>query len=348
MDGTLESGVDSTEFAKGRQPPGSHPILRAILLVIGFLTLVVGAALAWLTLTPGAAGLRERAGRLATATVVDSADLAGARLEDLRLVSTSGLVARCMLRSPSATADLRPAFLIAAGYESGRRAVTFPDERAVVLLACDYPLQLPTDLRGATFWRDLPALRRGILDTPATLLLALDYLAGRADVDSASIAVVGASVGVPPAVVAAALEPRAKGAAFLYGGGDLPLLFAHNVDLGAAWRNRLTRLAVAILTHPVEPARYAGAIAPRPVLVVNAPQDPFIPRASAEALHRALHDPKDVRWLPFDHFAAFHERDLLAELTEVTRAWFIDQGIGGGQRPSGRGLTPAGDRAPRN
>jgi hypothetical protein len=35
-----------------------------------------------------------------------------------------------------------------------------------------------------------------------------------------------------------------------------------------------------------------------------------------------------VRWIPLDHFAAFHERDLLRELTELTAKWFHERGIG--------------------
>ena len=62
---------------------------------------------------------------------------------------------------------------------------------------------------------------------------------------------IGASVGVPAAPVAAALDRRARAVALLYGGGDLPLLFASNVDLGGPVVNTLGRLAVAVLTRPV-------------------------------------------------------------------------------------------------
>lgn len=308
----------------------------AVLAAVSFLAL--------LALQPDAADLRARAGRFRVAQAAQNGQLRGATIEDLRLVSTSGLTARCAVRRPGdrrpgsggeagsavdgAPGRRYPGYLIAAGYETGRRAVTFPRVSGFLLIACDYPFDIPAEVSGRAFWRALPALRRAVLDSPATLLLALDYLASRPDVDPDAIAVVGASVGVPFATVAAALDRRARAAALLYGGGDLKLLFAHNFDLGSAAANWLAREAIAYLAWPVEPARYAGAISPRPTLAVNAPADPFIPRASALALHRALRQPKEIRWLPLDHFAAFHETDLLAQLTELTADWFRRQGVG--------------------
>jgi hypothetical protein len=329
--------------AQGRSSTRTFAAGVAVLLGIASVAVV-----AFWALEPGADDLRARAGRLRTASLIERSTLGGTTVEELRLTSTSGLSARCAVRRPggpgteSATSSLRrargarsalpgpryPGFLIAAGYETGRRAVTFPEARGVILLACDYPFDLPPTLEGLSFWRALPEMRRAVLDTPATLLLGLDYLASRPDVDPRSIAVVGASVGVPPATVAAALDRRPRAVALLYGGGDLPLLFSHNLDLGSAASNRLARFAVRLLTRPVEPTRYAGSLSPRPVLAVNSPADPFIPLASATALHRALREPKEIRWLPLDHFAAFHERDLLAQLTELATEWFHRQGIG--------------------
>ncbi|MFN2431943.1 MAG: hypothetical protein ABR599_03855 [Gemmatimonadota bacterium] len=304
-------------------------------LAAALLALVVVVAMAVLALVaagPGPDELRARAGELQSARTLERSTFGSSTLEELRLVSTSGLTARCAARAPRATGgsagtDRHPAFLLVAGYETGRRAVEFPEVGGVVLLACDYPLRLPERLTARAFWSSLSELRRGVLDTPPTLLLALDYLAAREDVDPGSLAIVGASVGVPPATVATALDRRVGAVALLYGGADLPLLFAHNVDLGNAWANRAARAAVAVITRPVEPARFAPDVTPRPALAVNARQDPFIPIASARALHRALREPKEVRWLELDHVAAFHERTLLAGLTALAREWFREQGV---------------------
>jgi hypothetical protein len=310
-------------------------------------------------LLPGAGDLRARAGRLSEARMLER-EMATPEVEELELVSTSGLTARCAVKPAGGGAlDMRshirdletrfsggdsetqsrrgglesrsriryPAFVIVGGYESGRRAVTFPRFPGVVFLACDYPFELPERLNGAVFLKTLPALNRTLVDFSASLLLAVDYLSSRPDVDPASLAVVGASVGVPFATVATALDARVRGAALLYGGGDLPRLFAHNIDLESQAANWLARQAIAVLSRSVEPTRYAGAISPRPVLAVNARDDPFIPLESALALHRSLREPKEIRWLSLDHFEAFHEGDLLAQLTELTAGWFQQQGI---------------------
>lgn len=291
------------------------------------------------TLEPGPRELRARAGTLQAAHSIGRTAAGGATLEELRLVGSSGLEARCSVRSPAAGdrrakgstgrhgSTRRPGFLIAGGYETGRRAVTFPDVTGVVLIACDYPVRMPEDPGALALVRSLPRLRQEVLDTPATLLLALDYLASRPDVDAAAIGAVGGSVGVPPVTVAAALDPRVRAVALFYGGGDLGLLFAHNLDLGSGLANRLARPAVEALTRPVEPTRYAGAISPRPVLAVNAREDPFIPLSSALALHRALREPKEIRWLELDHFGAFFERELLAQLTALALEWFAGRGL---------------------
>jgi fermentation-respiration switch protein FrsA (DUF1100 family) len=339
--GVRQHGTHRPEILAQRSATRALAALAAAVLTAALLSA------AWLALQPDARGLRERAGRLAYARIVETVAAGGSRVEDLELVSTSGLRARCQVRSltsdggraaarrkpgraaPAAPRGARhPAYLIAAGVETGRRAATFPDVPDAVLAACDYPIQVPTTLEPSMFWRGLPELRKALVDSPATLLLATDYLAQRPDVDPQAIGIVGASFGVPAATVAAALDTRLRAAALLYGGADLPLLFAHNVKLGSPVADRLARLAVWVLTRPVEPARYAGAIAPRPTLVVNAPADPFIPRASAEALQAALRPPKEVRWIPLDHFAAFHERDLLQELTGLVTAWFQAPGAG--------------------
>jgi dienelactone hydrolase len=306
---------------------GGLPTRSAAAVVLALVGAAALVLLGFVLTEPGAAEIRARGGRLARADVLGGSAPASP-VEELRLVSTSGLVARCAASAPAGARGRRPGFLIAAGYETGRRAVTFPQVADAVLVSCDYPLDIPEDLDAGDLWRRLPGLRREIVDVPATFLLALDYLARRPDVRPGAIGVVGASVGVPPATIVAALDPRASAAALLYGGGDLHLLFSENVDLGSGLANAAAGLAVRLLARPVEPVRYAGSIAPRPTLVVNAPEDRFIPRASAEALHGALREPKEIRWIPLDHFAAFHERELLAELTALAVTWFGEHGVG--------------------
>jgi fermentation-respiration switch protein FrsA (DUF1100 family) len=50
-----------------------------------------------------------------------------------------------------------------------------------------------------------------------------------------------------------------------------------------------------------EPARFVGAIAPRPVVMINGVDDPQIPAAAVRALHDALREPKEQIWLRTGH-----------------------------------------------
>jgi fermentation-respiration switch protein FrsA (DUF1100 family) len=51
----------------------------------------------------------------------------------------------------------------------------------------------------------------------------------------------------------------------------------------------------------VDPAHHVGRFAPRPLLFVNASRDERVPRASAEALHAAAAEPKQVLWFDAGH-----------------------------------------------
>ena len=287
---------------------------------------------------PDAAALRARAGQVSSVRWLVTQMKPAFSLVDLKLTGSSGLSVRCRVRVPaSASVGVRyPAWLIAAGMGTGRRAVNYPRVRDVVLMACDYPVKIPRKLEPNGFWSAVPEFRRGMMDAPSTLLLALDYLARRPDVDGNSIVMIGASFGVAAATVATALDTRLRGAAFVYGGGDLSLLLAHNLDLGSSAANRIGRVVTWLASRPIEPTRYAGAISPRPVLVVSSPSDHLIPRTSADALYEALREPKEVRWIPLDHYAAFRERDLLAKLTGVVAEWLGRQGI----EPAGLAVAP--------
>lgn len=67
------------------------------------------------------------------------------------------------------------------------------------------------------------------------------------------------------------------------------------------------------------PARLAGLIAPRPLLLVAAPADTTVPLAQAEAAHAAAREPKRLALLPPDvsHFAVYDgaARDLVVAET---------------------------------
>ena len=120
-----------------------------------------------------------------------------------------------------------------------------------------------------SLWRAM--VEQGVVDLRRGLRAAAEQEA----VDGGRVAFAGFSLGTIVGTVFCAVEPRVQAAALAIGGGGL----------GPA---------------EVDPVRWAGAIAPRPVLFVNAEDDETIPRASAEALHAAAPHAR-VEWYPCGH-----------------------------------------------
>lgn len=244
----------------------------------------------------------------------------GKRLVDVTLASDSGLEARVRIRAPGQpTGERFPAAILVGGFDTGRRAAGIPSTTEnLVVASVEYPFDGPRSLRGRDWLVHAPGLRRAFLEMPSALLLTAQYLYTRRDVDPDRVTIVGVSLGVPFAVAAGATDRRFAGAAFLHGGGELDDLFAYAyADRGLPWLVRLGGHAVGWLVAPLEPTKYAGEIAPRPVLIVNARDDEFIPRESVDALYRATRRPKRLVWIDTAHVRRSNEEvvDLLLGLT---------------------------------
>jgi uncharacterized protein len=127
--------------------------------------------------------------------------------------------------------------------------------------------------------------------------LALGYLGARPEVDAASLALAGYSLGSYLAVMTAAQEPSVR-AVVLAAGGDLP----RGTPLSTVAR------AVA------DPVRAVKRLKGRPLLMVNGTADRTIRADQARRLFDAASEPKEIRWwnsghvLPgeaIDHVAAW-------------------------------------------
>jgi dienelactone hydrolase len=105
---------------------------------------------------------------------------------------------------------------------------------------------------------------------------ALDVLAEHEELDAGRAVYAGFSLGTILGTLFCADEPRIRAAALAIGGGGVG-------------------------PEAADPARHVARIAPRPVLFVNATRDERIPRASAEALHAAAREPKQVLWFESGH-----------------------------------------------
>jgi dienelactone hydrolase len=110
--------------------------------------------------------------------------------------------------------------------------------------------------------------RQAVVD----LRRCLDALARVGGLDAGRVAFAGIGLGARVGAALCALDPRPRAAALAFAGaGDGP--------------------------PELDPARYVGRIAPRPVLFVSATGDAGGARAAEERLHAAAREPREVLWV---------------------------------------------------
>lgn len=281
------------------------------------------------------ASLFARKGRLATVTMLPSAHPVSHEASDLLLTSSTGLTVRCRIREAGGPGPY-PGVILLDGMKQGRRVVDYPAIHEIaqnaLVISMDYPLEWIEGLTGWGLFRAAFALRGSALDAVSAILLMLDYLETRPDVDAKRVILVGTSFGAPLAVIAGGIDPRTAAVAVLYGGGNLGELIAHNLrKSGRLGRVPIPRIgagligwATAVAIFPLEPNRYAPLITPRPLLVMSGADDELIPRESVLALHEAARAPKDLVWVESKHLRPKQE-DLIRSLSTRLKEWLVAQ-----------------------
>lgn len=248
----------------------------------------------------------------------------GKRVTDVTLVSDTGFEVRVRVRAPATPVNERhPGAILVAGYQTGRKSADIPDDIGnLVLAAVDYPYDGPKTINGFWEWaKTFPEIRDAIVETPAALLLVAQYMYSREDVDPERVSVIGVSLGVPFTAAVAATDRRLASAALLHGGADISRMVSYAyADAGPPWVVYLLANFTALLFAPLEPAKYVGEIAPRPILMVNATDDEYIHRRSAEALYARAREPKEIIWLETMHVAT-EDQDVVNELMQITLDW---------------------------
>ena len=307
-------------------------LMAGLMALLGGLGLAVVLAALWSYRTRDYRPTFSRAaGTLVTvrdSTLVGTAS-DGKALTDVTLVSGTGLEVRLRSRAfPRRDGERHPAVLMIGGFATGRKAADLPRSTGNLIVASiDYPYEGPHKLRGREWLRHLGEVRRGLLRTPSALLLAAQYLYTREDVDPSRVSIVGVSLGVPFAVAAAATDRRLSGAAYLHGGGDIRRLYEYAyASRTPDWLTPILSWTVSWLTAPLEPTKYAGDVAPRPTLQINATNDDFIPRACVTALYDATREPKRLLWIDGGHVDA-SEAEIVESLMRLTLDWMTEEGL---------------------
>ena len=280
--------------------------------------------------------IETRRSRLASATVAPAPERDSLhRVELVHLRATSGLDVELAVKHPSsgaaATGDgagapaatvariaqldgtaadcpdgRRPAVILLGGHRTGRNAVHLvSDTRGTIVAAMSYPFAGNHRAKGMQIVRQIPEIRRAIFDTPAALMLVVDHLAAHPCVDPARIEAAGVSLGAPFVVIAGAMDERIARVWAVHGGGGVyePLEFNLRRQVGSRlFSIPLAGLATLLLSGDrLAPERWAGELAPRPFVMVNALHDERIPRASVDRLYRSASEPKEMIWMPGAH-----------------------------------------------
>ncbi len=296
-----------------------RPLLVAALATFA----ILGAAAAYLLRDPLPHFLARRS---ALATVAERAPVLdrGYEVREVRLTATSGLTVELTTRrSVEDSARRLPLVVILGGHHTGRDAVRLlGDTRGTLVAAVSYPFAGDPRPDAATFVRDIPAIRAAFLDTPPALMLSLDYLMRRPDVDTARVEAVGVSLGAPFVSIAGALDPRFTRVWVLHGSGGsfapLEMSMRRTIPFAPA-RLAAAALANVIIAGPrLAPERWVPRIAPRPFVMVSAEGDERLPRAAVEALYRSAREPKSLIWMPGAHIHA--DTATIRQLADIVLA----------------------------
>lgn len=296
------------------------------LAVVGLLILAVYAGVAHYRARDYLSYFREHKGRLVSSVESPPEPRGDGTLRRVTLQNDRGLKVDAFVKIPRAAAAPRAAIVTLGGLRSGVRALEFLEDTGdFIVLAMDYPFEGRRS--GLSTWELLrlaPAMRRAALDTPSATMLGVDYLCRRPDVDRARIVLVGGSLGALFAPAAAAADDRITALALLFGAGDLSTLIDANLRLPVFVR-RPVSWGLSAVVSPLEPLKYIGRVAPRPVFMLNSTGDRRIPDRCGRLLQSAAGEPKTVRWIDTGHVHV-RDKDFRRDVLVAVQAWLADIG----------------------
>lgn len=267
----------------------------------------------------------ERVGTIRDAEVIEE-DRSIDRSYTVRLLSSTGLeVNMRVLRPEVDVGDRVPLVLILGGQETGKDTIDLLGAAdGIAFAAIDYPYYGDQDLDG--FWKSIyaiPDVQRAFLDSPPAVSLALTWLLEQEWIDPERAELAGVSLGVPFSLVAGALDERFSRVWMMHGGGDNAVWVSHNARRhieNDTLRSLTARLALfAVHGNSFEPQKWIPEIAPRPLVIVAARDDDFVPRAAQLPLEDAARSPHvDLVWTEGRHIRPVHG-DELQQLLAIVR-----------------------------
>ena len=284
------------------------------------LILAAAAGAAWLLRDPEPTIL-ERRGSLAAA-FEEPVEIADSHyVQVVRLRSTSGLTISMTTKRHVADSGARlPLALLLGGRNTGQDAVRLLENtRGVMAVALSYPYAGDPKPKGTGVIQAIPQIRQAFFDTPAAMMLALDDLLARSDVDGGQVEAVGISLGAPFVVIASALDQRITRAWAVHGSGGVFTPIDHNmrqfIPLAPARVVAAALGTLAVSGPRFAPERWVGRISPRSFIMLNAAEDERLPRRAVLSLFNAAREPKELIWLPGAHVTS--DADVVRPLVDT-------------------------------
>jgi len=296
--------------------PVSHPTPRSSFafrlfrpkLIVAF---VITAFVAWIASLGWPSATRVSA-RLTPFASVESSDWmqSGPDLmtRSARVYGASGLAVNVrVLRPDRPDADTLPVIVLLGGHRTGRDAIDLIGHPGgLTIVALDYPYEGPDRLRGVRqISSSLRPIRRALLDTPAAVSLALDWVLAEPWANPNRIELVGVSLGTQFAAAAGVLDPRFQRIWFVQGAGDSRRWLVHQLEDRIAFAPLRVAIASMIwwIAHgpSLQPNEWIARIAPRAVVVVGARNDLRLPPELVTALHDVARAPRRLAWTEGGH-----------------------------------------------
>jgi hypothetical protein len=292
-------------IADGRASPARRRILRRALgWGAGVLFVVTSGAAIALRLHDPVSQFDGRQGTVArvdrdSATVED-----GHVVESITVHSSSGMAVPMLVKRPLHDGPA-PLVVVLGGHATGRDAARLiPDTQGRAVVALSYPYAGPHRMKGLEVVAWAPTIRQALFDTPPAIRLALDWLLVQPWVSAEEVHGVGASLGTPFMVVAAALDERITHVWSVHGAGQSRALLQHNAkeSMPSVFAPLAGTVADVLVAGPyLTPEQWVARIAPRPFTMINATEDEKLPRETIEALYEAAQEPKQMVWMPGLH-----------------------------------------------
>jgi len=246
----------------------------------------------------------------------------GARVQRWAIISARGDTVFGLWRpAPARVAHPWTAVLLGGFHTGDRAALLVPDDTLFNTLAVNWPWRGKRKLTPAEFTLQLPAIQRAVQRTPAVLALGVEAAAQSRGVDPSRIVLVGASLGVPPALAALRLTTVPAAVVLVDGGADLEMAIRAGLER-EHWVSAAAALSAAGAMQwlwPLEPLLNAPAAARLPVLLMNSESDERVPRASILKLQASLPH-ATLRWRSGPHIRP-SQKDVFARLTREVDAW---------------------------